>query len=283
MVGEYKKGGRVFLYAAVLFVCLSILIPYLWLVISSVSHRVELTSIPLKWIPDSLNLENYRQIVTGSSGINASLKYGLLNSLIIAGVATLFCLFAGSLAAYAFSRLRFRGKNVVFSFILVTQVMPMIVLIIPIYIIMSKIGLLNTIPALIIADCAFILPLVIWLMRSFFESIPRSLEEMACIDGCSRFGTIFRIVMPLSTPGLAASGIFAFIIAWNEFFSALILSSTIKSKTISVIISEYSSKVGVDYVAMAAAGVVASIPPVLLALLFQKYIVQGLTAGSVKG
>ncbi len=282
-----RRKGRAgaWVYAAVAAVCLAIIAPYAWLAISSVSLRIDLTTVPLKWLPRSINLENYRQIVAGSSdgGVNASLKTGLFNSLAIAGSSTLFCLMAGSLAAYVFSRLRFRGKNVVFSFILLTQFMPLIVLIIPIYIIMSRLGLLNTIPALVIADCAFILPLVIWLMRSYFESIPRDLEEMARIDGCSRFGTIFRIIMPLSTPGLAASGIFAFIIAWNEFFSALVLSSTLRSKTISVIISEFSSKVGVDYVAMAAAGVVASLPPVILALVFQKYIVQGLTAGAVKG
>jgi multiple sugar transport system permease protein len=285
MVGAKKFDDRAFTYIAVAFVCLMILTPYSWLVISSVSRRVDLTAVPLKWIPSSLNLENYRQILfgTGTSGVHGTLKAGLVNSFAIAGSATLICLFAGSLAAYAFSRLRFRGKNVVFSFILLTQVLPLIVLIIPIYIIMGKLHLLNTIPALVIADCAFILPLVIWLMRSFFESIPRDLEEMARIDGCSRYATIFRIILPLSTPGLAASGIFTFIIAWNEFFSALVLSSTIRSKTISVIISEFSSKVGVDYVAMASAGVIASIPPVLVALVFQKYIVDGLTAGSVKG
>lgn len=285
MVNGGPKLGRVAVYAAVAFVCLAILMPYLWLVVSSLSYRVDLTTVPLRWIPKSVNLENYREIFSPSEagGVNASLKIGLLNSLAIAGSSTLFCLFAGSLAAYVFSRLRFRGKNVAFSFILLTQFMPMIVLIIPIYIIMSKLRILNTIPALVIADCAFILPLIIWLMRSYFESIPRDLEEMARIDGCSRFGTIFRIIMPLSTPGLAASGIFAFIISWNEFFSALILSSTLNSKTISVIISEYSSKVGVDYVAMASGGVVASLPPVILALVFQKYIVQGLTAGAVKG
>jgi multiple sugar transport system permease protein len=283
MVHKGRAPGRVCLYAAVVLVCVAIIAPYAWLVISSVSYRVDLTAVPLKWLPKSLNLGNYRDMALGSSGINASLKIGLFNSLAIAGSSTVFCLLAGSLAAYVFSRLRFRGKGAVFSFMLLTQFMPMIVLIIPIYIIMSRIGLLNTIPALAIADCAFILPLVIWLMRGYFEAIPRDLEEMARIDGCSRFGTIFRIIMPLSTPGLAASGIFAFIIAWNEFFSALVLSSTLRSKTISVIISEYSSKVGVDYVAMAAAGVVASLPPVILALVFQKYIVQGLTAGAVKG
>ncbi len=279
------KIERILVYSAVVLVCVGILTPYVWLAISSVSQRIDLTTVPLKWIPKTFNFENYRQFAVGdtSSSVNSTLKFGLLNSVIIAVSATLFCLFAGTLAAYAFSRLRFHGKNIVFSFILLTQIMPMIVLIIPIYIIMGKVGLLNTIPALVIADCAFILPLVIWLMRSFFESIPRDLEEMARIDGCSRFGTIFRIIIPLSTPGLAASGIFTFIIAWNEFFSALVLSSTMRSKTISVVISEFSSKVGVDYVAMAAAGIVASIPPVLFALIFQKYIVQGLTAGAVKG
>jgi len=167
--------------------------------------------------------------------------------------------------------------------ILSTQFLPIVVLIIPLYMIMRWFGLLNTRLALIIADCSFILPLIIWLMRGYFESVPKDIEDMARIDGCSRFGAIFRIVLPLSTPGLAASGIFAFIIAWNEFFTALILSSTLKSKTVSVLISEYSSKVGVDFVAMAAAGVIASLPPVILAIIFQKYIVQGLIAGAVKG
>lgn len=283
MIAMNRKFRQSFVYIGVLIVLASIVVPFLWLVISSVSTRIQLTTVPLKWFPEVLNLKNYQEMLVAETGVNASLKIGLRNSVVVAVSATLFCLFAGSLAAYAFTRLRFRGKNVLFSFILLSQVMPMIVLIIPIYIIMNRLGLLNTLLSLVLADCAFVLPLVIWLMRSYFSSIPWSLEEMARIDGCSRFGTIFRIILPLSKPGLAASGIFAFIIAWNEFFSALILSSTTRSKTISVVISEYSSKVGVDYVAMAAAGVVASIPPVLLAIVFQRYIVQGLTAGSVKG
>lgn len=285
MVETMERPLKALVYASVLLLCAVILCPYSWLAISSVSRRVDLTSVPLRWFPETLNLENYRQILFGggSGGVQATLKLGLINSLVVAGSATLFCLFAGSMAAYAFSRLRFFGKNLIFAFILFTQVVPMVVLIIPIYIIMSRVGLINTLPALVIADCAFILPLVIYLMRGYFESIPRDLEEMARIDGCSRLGTCFRIILPLSTPGLAACGIFAFIIGWNEFFSALILSSTVRSKTISVIISEFSSKVGVDYVAMAAAGIIASVPPVLFALIFQRFIVQGLTAGAVKG
>jgi multiple sugar transport system permease protein len=284
-MGRKSILEKIFIYVAVLLVCVCILAPYSWLIISSLSYRIDLTAVPLRWLPKQVNFSNYREIFWGNSAssANRNLRYGLANSLMIAGTATIVCLFAGSFAAYALSRLKFRGKGVFFIMILATQFLPIVALIIPIYMIMRWCGLLNTRIALILADCTFILPLVIWLMQGYFESVPKELEEVARIDGCSRFGTIFRIVLPLSTPGLAASGIFAFIIAWNEFFTALILSSTLKSKTISVLISEYSSKVGVDYVAMAAAGVIASLPPVILAIMFQKYIVQGLTAGAVKG
>jgi multiple sugar transport system permease protein len=284
----HKKNRfkRLLLYIAVIFICACILAPYIWLIISSLSYRVDLTAIPLHWLPKKLNTENYQQIFFGStdsSSPNSNLRYGFLNSLIIAGSSTLICLFAGTLAAYAFTRLNFLGKKQLYMIILTTQFLPLAVLIIPLYIIMRNLGLLNTRMALIIANCSFILPMMIWLMRSYFSSVPKDLEEVARIDGCSRIGTIFRIIIPLSTPGLAASGIFAFVIAWNEFFTAFILSSTLNSKTISVVLSEFSSKVGIDYVAMGAAGVIASLPPVILAIIFQKYIVQGLTGGAVKG
>ncbi|MDY0095994.1 MAG: carbohydrate ABC transporter permease, partial [Candidatus Vecturithrix sp.] len=238
-----KTIERVCVYSAVIVLCVCILAPYTWLIISSISQRIDLTTVPLRWLPKQVNLQNYREIFGGdaASSANRNLKYGVYNSLIVAGTSTFVCLIAGSLAAYTFSRMRFRGKNVFFSMILATQFLPIVALMIPLYMIMRWLNLLNTRLALIIANCSFILPLVIWLMRGYFESVPKDLEEVARIDGCSRIGVIFRIVLPLSTPGLAASGIFAFIIAWNEFFTALILTSTLRSKTISVLISEYSS------------------------------------------
>lgn len=281
-----KSFNKIMLYSAVVILCIAILAPYAWLIISSLSYRVDLTSIPLRWIPQKLNMENYQQIFGGRSDLanpNRDLKFGFLNSLIIAGSSTLICLIAGTLAAYTFTRLQFFGKKPLYLLILVTQFLPLAVLIIPLYIIMRNLGLLNTRLALILANCSFILPMLIWLMRGYFTGVPKDLEEVARIDGCSRFGTIFRIMIPLSTPGLAASGIFAFVIAWNEFFTAFILSSTLNSKTVSVLLSEFSSKVGIDYVALAAAGVISSLPPVILALIFQKFIVQGLTGGAVKG
>jgi len=287
MTNKKNRWKRVLLYLAVIILVIGILAPYSWLVISSLSYRVDLTSKPLHWLPEKVNLENYKEIFLGNengmSSPNKDLPKGLFNSLFISGTVTLFCLLVGSLAAYAFTRLSFRGKKSLFLLILAPQFIPIIVVIIPLYMVIRSLGLLNTRLALIIANCSFVLPLIILLMSGFFSSVPKDLEEAARIDGCSRFGTTFRIILPLSTPGLAASGLFAFIISWNEFFAAFILSSTMRSKTISVLISEYSSKVGTDYVAMAAAGVIASLPSVILAIIFQKYIVQGLTAGSVKG
>lgn len=281
-----SRLANVALYAAVLLVCLWVIAPFAWLVISSVSTRAQLTSIPLQWIPERLNLEEYRNVFLGGEGatsVHRSVRRGSLNSLLIAGGATLISLVAGSLAAYAVARLRFRLQGSFLATMLATQLLPTVVLIIPMYVVFRNLRLLDTPVALMLADIAIILPLIVWILKGYFEGIPEELEDAARIDGCTRAGALVRVVLPLSRPGLAASGMFAFIIAWNEFFTAFILSSTLDSKTLSVIVAEFSSKVGVDYVAMSTAGVLTSLPPVLLALVFQRYIIQGLTAGAVKG
>lgn len=281
-----KRLFRIGLYVAVLTICVVVIAPFAWLVISSISTRAQLTAVPLKWFPAKPNVEHYLRVFIGGPGstsIHRSLRRGAVNSIIIAGTSTFISLAAGSFAAYAFTRLNFKLKGPLLATLLVTQLLPTVSIIIPLYIIMRTFGLLDTRWALILANITIILPLIIWILKSYFESIPEGLEEAARIDGCTRFGTIFRIILPLSAPGLAASGMFAFIIAWNEFFTAFILSSTINAKTLSVIVSEFSSKVGIDYVAMSTAGVLTSLPPVILALIFQRYIVQGLTAGAVKG
>lgn len=278
-----KKAFRVFIYVVVIVICIWVVAPFLWLMISSVSTRNQLTEVPLQWLPDQLNLENYKKALFGEdSAVHRSLRRGAVNSLVVAGGATLTCLVASSLGAYAFSRLQFPMKRTFLITLLVTQLLPTVALIIPIYIIMLALNLLNTVWALMLAVTAMILPLMTWILRGYFASVPRGLEDAARIDGCSRLGTVFRIMLPLSAPGLAASGLFAFVIAWNEFFTAFILSSTMASKTLSVVVSEFTTKVGTDYVAMSTAGVLTSLPPVILAILFQRYIVRGLTAGAVK-
>ena len=281
-----RKFNQLLLWIAVAVILIAVLAPFLWLFISSISHKVDITSVPLRFFPKNPTFENYLKIFLGGRGVtDAASQFGqcTINSLIVAFFVTLISMVAGSLAAYGLTRLDFRGKGFIGTSIILPQILPPIALIIPLFLIINGFGLVDTRLSLILTYISFILPLVIRLMMGHFASIPSSIEEAARIDGCTRIGALMRIVLPLSAPGIAATSIFAFIIAWNEFFFALIFASTQSSKTLSVLVEEFSSKFGSDFISMSTAGVLASLPPVILALIFQKFIIQGLTAGSVKG
>jgi multiple sugar transport system permease protein len=159
---------------------------------------------------------------------------------------------------------------------------PLITLTIPLYLLMQTLALIDTIHGLILLYIGFLLPTVIWIMHSYLRTIPRELEEAAMIDGSSRLGALVRVIVPLSGPGLMAVSAFAFLSAWNEFFMALIFTAS-QTKTITVTITEFTTQFGIDYGLMATGGVIGSIPPLILAFLLQRFIVQGLTAGAVKG
>jgi multiple sugar transport system permease protein len=215
-------------------------------------------------------------------------KITLLNSLIVSSSVTIIALIIGSLAAYALVRLKFPFQNTILIGILATRMIPEVSLVIPLYILASRVrifngSLLNTPYILIITYLSFALPFAIWLMSSFFQTIPVELEDAARIDGCTRIQTLWRIIMPISAPGLVSTGLFVFLTAWDEFFFALIFTSTVAAKTVPVAIAEFSGRYVVDVGGMMTGGVLAAIPPVLLSLIFQRYIVSGLTAGAVKG
>lgn len=263
-----------------------IYLPIAWLVISSISTRAELLATPLRWIPANPNIQNYVDIIApteDTSQVARTFRVTLQNSLLVASSTTAISLFVGSLASYALVRIRFRFQRALLIGILGTRMIPEISLVVPLYILASRLKLLNTPYILIITYLSFSLPFVIWLMSSFFESIPVELEESARIDGCSRLGILFRIVLPISTPGLVSTGLFVFLMAWDEFFFALIFTSTIAAKTVPVAIAEFAGRHAVDIPAMMSGGVLAALPPVILALVFQRYIVRGMTAGAVKG
>ncbi len=263
-----------------------IFLPIMWLVISSISTQTELTKTPLQWLPSDPNFQNYMDILSPTSQSSQAAKtfsVSLQNSLLVATSVTAISLFLGSLASYALVRIRFRFQRVLLISILSTRMIPEISLVIPLYIIASQFKLLNTPYVLIITYLSFALPFVIWLMSSFFETIPVELEESARIDGCSRLGILFRIVLPISTAGLVSTGLFVFLMAWDEFFFALIFTSTNVAKTVPVAIAEYAGRHAVDIPGMMSGGVLAALPPVILALIFQRYIVRGMTAGAVKG
>jgi multiple sugar transport system permease protein len=266
-------------------VWLFILLPIVWLVISSISTRAELLSVPIHWIPEHPTLRNYIDILTPgtvASEVARTFKATLRNSLIIATSVTAISLVVGSLAAYALVRVNTPYRSGVLIGIMSTRMIPEVSLVIPLYILAARLRLLNTPTVLIATYLCFALPFAIWLMAAFFQTIPMELEDAALIDGCSRLKILFQIILPISTPGLVSTAIFVFMTAWDEFFFALIFTSTEAAKTVPVAIAEFTGRYVVDVTAMMTGGVLAAIPPVLLALLFQRYIVSGLTSGAVK-
>jgi multiple sugar transport system permease protein len=281
-----KLLHRLGLFGLTIPVLLFIYLPIAWLVISSTSTRAELLSKPVQWIPDAPSLQTYLDILNpgeDASDAAKTFKNTLQNSLFIAAAVTAVSLFFGSMAAYALVRITFRFRRMVLLSILGTRMIPEISLVIPLYVIAAQLRILNTPYVLIATYLGFALPFTIWLMAAFFESIPVELEDAARIDGCSRLGILFRVILPISTPGLISTALFVFLLSWDEFFFALIFTSTLASKTVPVAIAEFTGRYVVDITGMMAGGVLAAIPPVVLALVFQRYIVRGLTAGAVKG
>jgi multiple sugar transport system permease protein len=287
-----KKLARIGLYAAVIAILVQTVLPFAWLFISSIISDTEILAKPPHWIPEKPTGERYASIVTGGQlestggkvdGPAKMFRKSMLNSFVITTTATVISLFVGSLAAFVISNMKFRFKNHFLLFAISVQMLPQIATIIPLYFIIRRLNLSDTYFALILLYCSFIITYVIWIMSGFFGTIPKELEDSARIDGCSRFGALFRIIMPIAAPGLVATGILSFLMAWDEFMYALIFTNTGASKTIPVAISEFSTQFSIDYGMMTTGGVLASIPPVLLAMFFQKYIIHGLSAGAVKG
>ncbi len=277
---------RSFLYLCMIVLLFAIFAPLYWLFISSISTRSELLNVPPHWIPQSPTLQNYLDILAPTeeaSRASTNFRFALGNSVFVAAVVTIISLFFGSLAAYAFARLRFPYRQTGLYLYLSVRMLPAISLVIPLYIILRDAALLNTTTALVLVYLSFVLPFVIYIMVSFFQSIPHELEDAARVDGCSRFGVLWRIILPISAPGLVAAGIFAFLMSWDEFFYALLFTSTPVAKTVPVALAEFTGRNATDYPAQSAAAILALIPPVILVLIFQRFIVSGLTSGAVKG
>ena len=275
---------RVVTYTLVVLLVSWILAPYGWLVVSSISTKEALISRPLKWVPERITLDRYLEILSPRSNnpVSKQFQRALLNSSIVALITTTVTVFFGTLSAYSISRYRFIGRKVLFVSLLASQMIPPVSLAIPLYAMFRNLNLIDRIPGLIMAFAAITLPFISWILKNYFDTLPTDLEEAARIDGCTRFQALFKIVVPLSMPAITAATIFAFIASWNEYFLALVLT-TVDAKTMPVAVAEFSSKYGVDYLMISAGGVVASLPPVLLALIFQKFVISGLTQGAVKG
>jgi multiple sugar transport system permease protein len=218
-----------------------------------------------------------------ASEVASTFKITIGNSLLIASATTLIGLAAGSLAAYALVRLNIPFRQHMLIGVMATRMIPEISLVIPLYILASKAGMMDKPSILILTYLSFALPFAIWMLAAFFEGIPYELEDAARIDGAGRLGILFRVVLPVAMPGIVSTALFTFLLAWDEFFFALIFTSTLAAKTVPVAIAEFTGRYVVDVTGMMTGGVLAALPPVLLALIFQRYIVSGLTTGAVKG
>jgi multiple sugar transport system permease protein len=207
----------------------------------------------------------------------------MVNSLVVASATTLISLVVGCLGGYAFARLRFRFRRTTLFAFLAIYMLPPIALVIPLYLALANLQLLDTQLGLIITYCSIVTPFCLWTMSNYFLSLPADLAEAARVDGCTRMGALFRVILPLARPGVLTTGMFGFLLAWDEFLYSLIFTSTTNAKTIPVAIAEFTGKYSSDFGLIAAGGVLATIPPLILALLFQRYIVGGLTSGAVKG
>ena len=273
------------LYAGMVVALIVVLAPFAWLLISSVAAPVDLLARPLKWIPEHISFDRFVQLTVGSQPNDQAqgFRSALLNSSLIASTVTALSMVVGTLAAYAFARLRFPGRGWLILAFMATYMLPPIALILPLYQIMGALGLRDTPLALILIYSSFVTPFVIWIMRGYIATIPSDLDDAARVDGCSRLGALVRVIVPVSTPGLLSTALLAFLLAWDEFLYALILTSTNASKTLPVALNDFIGRYGLDFGLLATGGVIAAIPPVLIAFAFQRSIVAGLTAGGVKG
>lgn len=265
--------------------------PVYWVVVSSFSTRIELYSVPFKhWVPLRPTLQNYVDIFTtgpkyraGGGLPSATLLYsGVRNSLIVALSSAALLTALASLAGYAFARLEFRGRTFLFFAMLALVPLPIWVSLIALFQLMSTLGLVDTKVGLVLLFIAYGAPLYVWLMQTYIRGTPRDIEEAALIDGASRLRALWSIVLPVALPGLVSVFLVSFLTVWNSFLVPLIFTNSETSQMLTVVLSLFIGQYEVAWEAMSAAAVVTMIPPILLALFFQRYVVRGLALGAVQ-
>lgn len=252
--------------------------PALWILFTSLKTEAELTVKPITWLPHAPTAANYIRAFT-----DQPLLLFLFNSFMVAILSTALTLFISVLAAYALSRLQMRGRDLILSAIIAVSTFPLVTLLVPLFEIMRALGILNTWIALILPYTVLSLPVCTLILVSFFEGIPRDLENSAMIDGCTRIGALFKVVVPLSAPGVFTAGILAFVNAWDEFLLALSFNSNPQLRTLPVGITLYQGEFAFPWPVISAALVVGIVPVAILIVIFQERVVSGLTSGGIKG
>lgn len=254
------------------------LFPFWWMALSSIKTLRELYTIPPVWWPTMPTLDNFDKVL-----FESNIPRYFLNSVVISVGSTFLALVLAIFASYGFARFDFKGKSLLQSFVLIGQLLPTAAIIVPLFITLRVLGLVNTYWGLILVYMIITLPLSVWMLTSYFRAIPVELEEAAIIDGASRLGCLFRITLPLSIPGLISVLVYAFITTWNEFIFALCFATDSSVKTLPIGLAEFSTEFNTDWGAVMAASLVMTLPIALLFLSLQRLFVGGMTAGATKG
>lgn len=276
--GGWRWSGRIFLFLLLGFTVM----PMIWMFITSLKTGFAAMQYPPQWWPAEPTLENYWRLVDPSGTVGRDFIQYFWNSIWVSTLTTILAVVVAVPAAYAFSRFRFPGRNFLFFAVLLRNMFPAVVFLVPLFILMKALGLVNTHGSLILTYLTFGLPLAIWLLKGFYDNIPVQLEQAARIDGATRFQAFLLIVMPLSVPGIIATSIFSFIGAWNEYVYAYTFLTKQESMTLPVGIQRFFTEFATDWPGLMAATFLMSVPVVVLFLVLQKYFVRALTEGAVK-
>ena len=271
-----RGNGLILLAAAI--VVVNGFFPAVWILFTSLKSEAELVSKPITWWPHDPTLANYVQAFTDQP----LLRY-LGNSFAVAVLSTILSLFVASLAAYAIARLNLRHRRLILTCIVASSMFPLVTLLVPIFQTMRSLNLLNTYTALVLPYTVLNLPVCTLVMASFFQDIPPDLEAAAMVDGCSRVGALFKVVVPLAAPGVFTAGILAFVNAWDEFLLALTMMNRVNMRTLSVGITLYQGEFAFPWPLISAALIIALVPICIIIAVLQERVVGGLTAGGVKG
>ncbi|MBA7712275.1 Diacetylchitobiose uptake system permease protein DasC [subsurface metagenome] len=265
------------IYILVALLLIFVLFPFAWMVSIALKTPEEQFRVPPTLLPSHFTLQNFLTLSQHPVFI-----YFFLNSILIASTTTLLVVFVTIFCAYSFSRLKFPGRTSLLSIIILTQLFPLAAIIVPIYIIMSRVGLINTHFSLIIAYLSFTVPISVWLLRGFIQGIPPELEEAAMVDGCGRLQAFIKIILPLSRPGIAATAAYIFFVSWQEFMFALTFITDEYKRTLTVGILDFVGQYTTDWGSLMAASVCICLPVFVLFLILQKQLITGLTRGALK-
>lgn len=270
--------GGILKYVFLLFVCAFVLVPIIWFLVTSFKPYSNVISYPPKWIPQPIVLYNYIKV--------ASTPYVLryfFNSTIVSISTILITIILASHIAYATSRIKFKYSNIVLFGVLVTSMIPGIAILPALYVMSIQLGLYDTYLILVLVLSASRIPVITWVMKGFFDSLPKEIEEAAMLDGCSRLQTFYRIVFPLCQPGLAASSILVFIYVWNDWLIASSLTISMEMRTVNVGLYNYITDLGIEWGKFSAYTIFSIVPVIVLFLLLRSRFIEGLTAGAQKG